>query len=353
MQDSKESKSSSYLYTVNIDRNLILKVMSDSKTYVFDSGANNNGLLASILPALQNRGIDSSYLMGLMSGNGNGGFFGNNGGFQDIIALIVIAAIFGNGNFGFGGFGNNNGGANLVASTAEREMLLSAIQRNGVDISQLASSLNCSVGRINDAIGQVATQICNLTGQVGMSSQQIINSVQFGNSQLANQIANCCCDLKSALSSCCCDIQRDIASSVAATTRGFADVGYALRDQTCNIEKAIEASTGRILDGQRAAEMREMQNRIDMLREKNGTLTTQLNLEHQNQYTAGVVAQSIAPVNAALGDLSARLAKIECKQPETVTIPYIPAMGNYIPVNYSIPVHFGQNYGCGYNYGNC
>ena len=29
--------------------------------------------------------------------------------FQDIIALIVIAAIFGNGNFGFGG--NNNKGA--------------------------------------------------------------------------------------------------------------------------------------------------------------------------------------------------------------------------------------------------
>ena len=101
--------------------------------------------------------------------------------------------------------------------------------------------------------------------------------------------------------------------------------------------------------------MRALTDKIDALREKNSTLTTQLNLEHQNQYTAGVVAQSIAPVNAALGDLSARLAKIECKQPETVTIPYIPAMGNYIPVNYSIPMHLGvSNYGgCGYNYGNC
>ena len=67
-----------------------------------DGGAgSSNGLLASILPSLQNRGIDTGYLMGLMGGNGNGGFFGNNGGFQDIIALIVIAAIFGNGNFGF------------------------------------------------------------------------------------------------------------------------------------------------------------------------------------------------------------------------------------------------------------
>ena len=74
------------------------------RTYVFnqDGGAgSSNGLLASILPSLQNRGIDTGYLMGLMGGNGNGGFFGNNGGFQDIIALIVIAAIFGNANFSF------------------------------------------------------------------------------------------------------------------------------------------------------------------------------------------------------------------------------------------------------------
>lgn len=67
------------------------------KTYVFNqdgAGGASNGLLASILPSLQNRGIDTGYLMGLMNGgNGNGGFFGNNGGFQDIIALIVIAAI--------------------------------------------------------------------------------------------------------------------------------------------------------------------------------------------------------------------------------------------------------------------
>lgn len=106
------------------------------RTYVFnqDGGTGaNNGLLASILPSLQNRGIDTGYLMGLMGGNGNGGFFGNNGGFQDIIALIVIAAIFGNGNFGFGG--NNNQGAN-----EGREMIMQTLNRNGVDIAALAQA---------------------------------------------------------------------------------------------------------------------------------------------------------------------------------------------------------------------
>lgn len=111
------------------------------RTYVFnqDGGAaSGNGLLASILPSLQNRGVDTGYLMGLLGGgNGNGGFFGNNGGFQDIIALIVIAAIFGNGNFGFGG--NNNQGAN-----EGREMIMQTLNRNGVDIASLAQAVNTS-----------------------------------------------------------------------------------------------------------------------------------------------------------------------------------------------------------------
>ena len=317
--------------------------------YVFgnEGTAASNNLLASILPALQNRGIDSSYLMGLMSGNNNGGFFGNNGGFQDIIALIVIAAIFGNGNFGFGGWGNNGNNNN----STEREMIMSAIQRNGVDLSQLASSLNCSVGRLDDAIGQVATQICNLTGQVGMTSQQIINSVQFGNSQLANQIANCCCDLKSTLASCCCDIQRDIATSTAATTRGFADVGYALRDQTCNIEKAIAASTSQILEGQRAAEMREMQDKIESLREKSAQQAVFLNN-----------AQQTAQFSAMLAPLAEDLASIKCKLPKTEVVNVQP---EYVPINRGVnisyaPYYCGGGYNAfggwgwnGYNNGNC
>ena len=74
--------------------------MEEVKTFNFDTGANS--LLASVLPALTNRGVDTASLLA-MCNKGNG-FFGGNGGFQDIIALIVIAAIFGNGN-GNGIFG--------------------------------------------------------------------------------------------------------------------------------------------------------------------------------------------------------------------------------------------------------
>lgn len=291
--------------------------MSDTKAYYFGNDANvgANGLLASIIPALQNKGLDTSYLMGLLSGNNNGGFFGNNG-FESIIALIIVAAIFGNGNFGFGV--NNN-----HANNAEREMLMSAIQRNGTDLSQLAQSLNCSVGRINDAVNAVASQICNLSGQLGMSSQQIINSIQSGDCQLANQIA-----------SCCCTIQKEIANSNAITTRGFADVGYALRDQTCNIEKAIAASTSQILDGQRAAEMRDMQDKLDALREKNAQQAVILNN-----------AQQTAQFQAMLAPIAEDLASIKCKLPKTEVVNVQP---DYIPVNRGVNISYAPYCGCGY-----
>lgn len=291
--------------------------MSDTKAYYFGNDANvgANGLLASIIPALQNKGLDTSYLMGLLSGNNNGGFFGNNG-FESIIALIIVAAIFGNGNFGFG---CNNKNAN----NAEREMLMSAIQRNGTDLSQLAQSLNCSVGRINDAVNAVASQICNLSGQLGMSSQQIINSIQSGDCQLANQIA-----------SCCCTIQKEIANSNAITTRGFADVGYALRDQTCNIEKAIAASTSQILEGQRAAEMRDMQDKLDALREKNAQQAVILNN-----------AQQTAQFQAMLAPIAEDLASIKCKLPKTEVVNVQP---DYIPVNRGVNISYAPYCGCGY-----
>lgn len=312
--------------------------MSETKVYQFgEQGTTaNNNLLASILPALQNRGIDSSYLMGLMSGNNNGGFFGNNGGFQDIIALIVIAAIFGNGNFGFGGWGNNNN-----QSSTEREMIMSAIQRNGVDLSQLASSLNCSVGQLDNAIGQVASQICQLTGQVGMSSQQIINSIQAGNSTLSSQLASCCCDIKQAVAESNYLTERGFCNTNQTLAKGFSDLGYATRDQTCSIEKAIADSTQKILAGQAAIEKRELQREIAALQD-----------EKQTYRLGNMIA-------AATNPIAAEIESIKCRLPKTEVIP---AQPEYVAVNRSINVGYapycqgyntfggwGWNGGCGNN----
>lgn len=291
------------------------------KTFNFDTG--NNSLLAAILPTLQQRGVDTGMLMGMLSNNnrGGGGFFGNNGGFQDIIALIVIAAIFGNGN-GNGIFGGGNN-----QNSTEREMLMSAIQRNGVDIGQLASTLNCSVGKLDSAIGQIATQMCNLAGQQGLSFQQIINAIQAGNCAITNQIASCCCDLKQA-----------IGQTNVALERGFSSVAYETQRQTCDIEKAIASSTNQILEGQRAAEMRDMQDKLDALREKNAQQAVILNN-----------AQQTAQFQAMLAPIASDLAELKCNQ---VPVKKIACPEQYIPVNTGVNAQYGLiPTGCGYPYG--
>jgi hypothetical protein len=305
--------------------------MSESKTIVFGDGASgSNNLLASILPALQNKGVDTGYLLGMLNNGNNGGLFGGRG-FEDIIALIIVAAIFGNGNFGFGNNGNGN-------NNAERELIASMIQRNGVDISQLASTLNCSVGRIDDAIGNVATQICNLTGQVGMNSMQIINAVQAGNTALASQICNCCCDVKQLIAESNYLTERGFCNTNQILAKGFSDIGYATQSQTCSIEKAIAASTNQILEGQRAAEMREMQDKIDMLREKNSQQAVILNNAQQTSQFA-----------AMLAPLQADLAELKCNQ---VPVKKIACPETYVPVNNSINATYGLiPTNCGYGFG--
>ena len=303
--------------------------MSETKTYVFGNDANaaSNNLLASVLPALTNKGIDSSYLMGLLGGGNNGGLFGNNRGFEDIIALIIIAAIFGNGNFGFGGWGNN-GANNAIAGTAEREMLLSAIQRNGLDLNQLAGALNCSVGRVQDAVTAVSTQICNLAGQQGLSFQQVINSIQAGNSQLSSQLASCCCDIRTAIADSNYLTERGFCNTNQTLAKGFSDLGYATRDQTCSIEKAIADSTQQILAGQAAIEKRELQREIATLQE-----------EKQTYKLGGMIA-------AATNPILAEVESIKCKLPKTEVIT---AQPEYVAVNRAINVGYAPYCANGFN----
>lgn len=293
-----------------------------------DSGAAaTNNSIAAMLPALlQNRGIDTAALMGMMS-NGNGGFFGNNGGFQDIIALIVIAAIFGNGNFGFGGNGNGRG-------DTERQMLMDAIQRNGVDIAQLASTVGCSKDQILAGINTVSTAICNQSAQTGQGFNQVLTAMLQGDNALTSQIAECCCGIKGlvteqgyqnqlAILNQTNAFQSGINNLSVGQERGFSAMGYALAEQGCQSRQNADANTRAILAKLDAIE----DSRKDReLAEKDRIIAT-LTARSERQ-------AELAPIYKQLGDIS-------CKQPPTVNIPYIPAMSNLVPVSYSQPVSFG------------
>lgn len=295
--------------------------MSESRTIVF--GNEGSSSLNALLPFLQQRGIDPAYLTGLM-GNNNGGFFGNNA-WEGIIALIVVAAIFGNnGNGGIFGGGNNN--------SAEREMLMSAIQRNGTDLSQLAQTIGCSNGRLQDAIGQISTQICNFAGQNGLSFQQVINSIQAGNASIVSQLCDCCCKTQTAIQESNYLTERGFCNTNQILSRGFSDLGYAFRDQTCELEKAGSSNTAAIIAKLDAIE----DSRKDReLAEKDRTIAT-LTARSERQ--------------AELQPIYSALQQIQCNQPP---VKKIACPETYVPVNNSINATYGliPTYGCGCGYG--
>ena len=281
------------------------------RTYVFnqDGGTGaNNGLLASILPSLQNRGIDTGYLMGLMGGNGNGGFFGNNGGFQDIIALIVIAAIFGNGNFGFGG--NNNQGAN-----EGREMIMQTLNRNGVDIAALAQAVNTSSDQILAGINSVSQAICGLGNQIGQNTNSILTAIMQGNSAIATQLADCCCKNQTA-------IERQGYESRLASCENMNTLTRTMEGNTRSLADAYREGFQALVAKMDAAEARRQQEALAAKDAEISTLKGEISQRNQNATILGNVTQQIAPIVASLQTLQGEVDKIRCSMPPTVAVPY-------------------------------
>lgn len=253
---------------------------------------------------------DWLYLMS-MANNGFGGMGG--GGWLWLLFLLFCGGGFGNGLNGGNGFLSNQ-----INNTAGRDLLMQAIAGNRDAINQLASQLNCSINQIQNAICSLNSAVQNVGNQVGMTGMQIINAVQAGNNQLASQLASCCCDLKT------------------TSERGFSSLAFETQKQTCDLQNTINGGVQTLNSRIDAMERNALNDKLDALREKNSTLTTQLNLEHQNAVFGNMLSQGLAPINAKLSDFDIRLGKIECKQPETVNVPYSPvtAIPNCIAYQY-------------------
>lgn len=285
----------------------------ESKTYVFgnEGSTSNNGMLGLLAPLLQKQGVDPNVLLAM---KGNNGFGGEGGWFVWVIFLFLM----GFGGNGWGGFGNGRGGlANEINNDYGRGLLMDAIGGNRNALSNLATQLNCTEGQIQSAISALTSQVQSVGNQVGMSGMQTINALQQGNMQIAQQIANCCCENRLAICQQTGTLQNAINNVAVGQERTASSLAYATQQQTCDLHNAIKESTQTIVDGQKQAEFREMQNKIDALREENSTFKS-------SAMTSQIIGQSLAPVNAALAGLQSEVNAIKCAQPNTVTVPYQP-----------------------------
>ena len=266
------------------------------------------GLLA---PLLQKQGVDPNVLLAM---KGNNGFGGEGGWFMWVIFLFFLMGWGGNGWGGFGG--NGRGGiANEINNDYGRSLLMDAIGGNRNALSNLATQLNCTEGQIQNAISALTSQVQNVGNQVGMSGMQTINALQQGNMQIAQQIANCCCENRLAICQQTGTLQNAINNVATGQERGFSNVAYETQRQTCDLHNAIKEATAELKAGQAAAEFRDMQDKIDHLREENGNYKSSAMMSQ-------IVGQAVAPINAVLAGLQSEVASIKCKLPETVTLNY-------------------------------
>lgn len=295
----------------------ILTTLMSEKTFIYtpEAGYGRDGFDPNLFAALN-----------------NGGGFGGNGFNSPFWALILLAFL----RNGFGlGDGNGSCTTGFVAS-----QLNQAIAGNANAISNLATSLNCSIGQVQSGLNAIQSSVASVANQVGMSGQAVINAVNSGDATIVNSVQSAACQLGNKVTSCCCELKDSI------TKQGYENQ-LATLNQTNTLAGKIDAQTTFLSDKFCELEKRELQNRIDALREANTTLKGQIDNAAQTQQIQGFVAASVQPVATAVAGLQSDVDKIKCKLPETATIPYSPVVGipSCVAYNAGLYGNFGFPFG--------
>ena len=298
--------------------------MAESSTVVYTPDQNGMGSVPAWL-AMQNGGF----------GNGLGGWGGGILGF-------FLGLLFGNGWGGFGGFGNGFGGnaggagflSNQINNDSGRERLMNAITSQGeasrTAISNLATMLGQDYSQVSAAVTALQSGLNSLALQQAVSVPQIINSIQSGNAALASQLCQCCCENKLLVTT-------QGYESQIATLNQTNQLGSQADRNTRSITDAINAQTVAMNDQFCAAKERDLQLKIDT----QADIITQLRGQIDN---ANQTAQITGYVNSLVAPIQKQLSEIAAKQPNTVPVTW----PNLAAVN-TTPYVSGGYYQGGFN----
>lgn len=231
------------------------------KIYCCDRGNNDNALTAAIL-ANGNRRDDWGPMAAMLNNQ--------NDWMNNPFAYIMFLALFRN---GFGGFGDGNGvGAQGIETQAQlnairtqlqdnqnADCIKSAIQGNGFALSQLAQTLNIDVNTLQKCCCDIQAAIQNVAGQVGFSAERVINAAQLGDQAILSKLCECCCTTQRQIADFRADMQLQMCQNTGllqrgqdfinrSIERGFAAQGFQAQQDKCDILRAGQDNTQRIID---------------------------------------------------------------------------------------------------------
>lgn len=218
------------------------------KIYCCDRGSDDNALAAALL-ANNNRRDDWGPMAAMMNNNNNW--------MNNPFAYMMFLALFRNGGFGFGN-GDNTQGIETQAQlnairtqlqdTSNADCIKSAVQGNGFAISQLAQSLNVDFNILQKSCCDVQAAIQQVAGQVGFSAERVINAANLGDCRIIEALKDCCC--QNQLQSCqqTNTLQRGQDFINRSIERGFSSVAFQAQQDKCDIIRAGQDNTQRIID---------------------------------------------------------------------------------------------------------
>ena len=270
---------------------------------------------------------------------GNGGCGGCGGGWGGGILGFFLGLLFGNGWGGFGnGFGGSGNGAgflsNQINNDSGRELLMNAITSQGeagrAATQNLATMLGQDFNLVNSAIATLQGGLSSLALQQAVSVPQIINSIQSGDASLASQLCECCCNMKQLVTSQ--GYENQLATLNQTNALGSAISGSGQR----TVDAIADLKTTMVKEFCDARE-RDMQEKIDGLLSSNNALRSQIDNANQTAAITGYINSLVSPIAKEVDD-------IKCKLPNTVSVTY----PNLYAVN-ATPYVSGGYYQGGFN----
>lgn len=182
---------------------------------------------------------------------------------------------------------------NQMADNQNSNLLMGAIQGNGNDLKMLASNLNCDFNALQNSICGIQAGIQQLGGQVGFSAERVINAISQGDLQMTIALKDCCCQTQQNIIKMGYDNQlgqKDIVNQMqqgfsytnTGIERAASNLGFQIQQDKCDIIRAGENNTQRIIDTLNGHWSQEQANEIQDLKFKNSQL-------QQNIYLANLM----------------------------------------------------------------
>lgn len=261
----------------------------------------NDAMMGGLLGAMANRDNNSPLAMAAMMRDRDDADMWNNP-FAYMMMMGVMKWMYGD------NWNNRDNGAdvqraeiqsqieslrNQMADNQNSNLLMGAIQGNGNDLKMLASNLNCDFNALQNSICGIQAGIQQLGGQVGFSAERVINAISQGDLQMTIALKDCCCQTQQNIIKMGYDNQlgqKDIVNQMqqgfnytnTGIERAASNLGFQMQQDKCDVIRAGENNTQRIIDTLTGHWSQEQANEIQDLKFKNSQL-------QQNIYLANLM----------------------------------------------------------------